>query len=241
MRRQIVELERLDVRERTSGLEPRHARNGRVRADVDEHAVADQEPRAAVVQLDLERLRGHEPAGAHDQLGAARLVVVQMRGDLVVDHAALPAANRRHVDLDSPRLRAVLGAVANQRCDLGALDLVLAGQAVDVGTGATNPSSFHDGRPSPRSRHVPRQELATRATAKNQDFNSFRLRHGFLRGDMVSFAILGPLLDRGPVAAYQSTQVRDVRTLRAFPCAPFRFPNPRNSTKSGYATTPAVP
>ena len=148
-------------------------------------------PTRSRVQLDLERLRGHEPAGAHDQLGAARLVVVQMRGDLVVDHAALPAANRRHVDLDSPRLRAVLGAVANQRCDLGALDLVLAGQAVDVGTGATNPSSFHDGRPSPRSRHVPRQELATRATAKNQDFNSFRLRHGFLRGDMVSFAILG--------------------------------------------------
>ena len=85
-----------------------------MRADVDEHAVADQQPRAAVVQLDLERPRGHEPARAHDQLGAARLVVVQMRGDLAVDHVALQFTDRSHVDLNRPRPRAVLRTVAHQ-------------------------------------------------------------------------------------------------------------------------------
>jgi len=85
-----------------------------VRADVDEHAVADQQPRAAVVQLDLECPRGHEPARAHDQLGAARLVVVQMRGDLAVDHVALQLTDRSHVDLNRPRPRAVLRTVAHQ-------------------------------------------------------------------------------------------------------------------------------
>jgi hypothetical protein len=98
MRRQIIELQRLDVREGSGGLEPGYARNRRVRADVDEHPVADQHPHVAAVQLDLERLRGHEPARAHDELGAARLIVLQVRGDLVVDHATLAIADGRHVD-----------------------------------------------------------------------------------------------------------------------------------------------
>src|SRR5262249_51376043 len=98
MRRQKIKLERLDVRERAGGLEPGYARNGRVRADVDEYAVADQHPPAAVVQLHLERLRAHEPTRAHDELGAARLEVVQLPGDLVVDHFALAVADRRHVE-----------------------------------------------------------------------------------------------------------------------------------------------
>src|SRR5262249_14342956 len=177
MRRQIIELERLDVRERAGGLEPGHARNGRVRADVDEHPVADQHARVSVVQLDLERLRGHEPARAHDELGAARLIVLQVRVDLVVGHATLDIAHGPNVARNRPRLRADLGTMTHERRDLRTPDLVLAGHAIDVRTGATNPSSLHDGRPSPRSRHVPRQELAARATTKNQDFKSFRLRH----------------------------------------------------------------
>src|SRR5262249_17877103 len=162
------------------GLEPGYARNGRVRADVDEYAVADQRPPAAVVQLHLERLRAHEPTRAHDELGAARLEAVQLPGDLVVDHVALAVADRRHVDLDTTRPRAELGAVAHQRRDLGAPDLVLAGQAIDVDTGATDPSALNDGGPSTRSRHVPGQEPAARSTAKDQDFKSIRLRHDFL-------------------------------------------------------------
>jgi len=53
------------------------------------------------------------------------------------------------------------------------MDLILAGHAVDIGTGAADPSSLHDSGPSTRSRHVPRQELAACAAAKDQDFKSF--------------------------------------------------------------------
>src|SRR5262245_66340000 len=121
MRRQIVELQRLDVREGPGALEPGHTRNGRVRADVDEHAVACQYPRAAVVQLDLERLRGHESAGAHDQLCTTRLEVAQMRGNVLVDHSPLTVTNHRHVDRDPTRLDAVLDAMAHDPCDLPAM------------------------------------------------------------------------------------------------------------------------
>src|SRR5262249_34000556 len=67
-------------------------------------------------------------------------------------------------------------AVAHQRCDLGAPDLVLAGQAIDVGTGATDPSALNDGGPSTPSRHLPGQEPAASSTAKDQVFKSIRLR-----------------------------------------------------------------
>src|SRR5947199_7937607 len=70
------------------------------------------------------------------------------------------------------------------------MDLVLAGHAIDVGTGATNPASLHDGRPPPRLRHVPGQELAACATAKNQDFKSLRLRPDYLRLMLLCLAIL---------------------------------------------------
>src|SRR5262249_25042341 len=55
------------------------------------------------------------------------------------------------------------------------------GQAVDVGTGAPYPPALHDGSPSPGSRHVPSQVLATPSTAKDQDFKPFLLRHAILR------------------------------------------------------------
>src|SRR5262245_60938560 len=200
MRRQIVELERLDVRERAGGLEAWHRRNRRVCADVDEHPIADQHARAAIVEAHLQRLRGHEPARTHDELHAALGVIPKMRGDLRMDHLALALTYRHHVDCDASRLRAVLGAAAHQRCDLRALDLVLAGQAVDVGTGAPDPTALHDGRPSTRARHVPREEFAARAAAENQDLESFHLRHGFLRAPDIQHGAHG-LSDASDTAA----------------------------------------
>ena len=60
VRRQIVELQRLDMRERPGGLEAGNVRNCRVRSDVEEHLVARQHARAAVVQAHLERFRRDE-------------------------------------------------------------------------------------------------------------------------------------------------------------------------------------
>ena len=170
MRRQVVELQSLDMGERPGGLEARNVRDCRVRSEVEENLVARQHPRAAVIQVHLERFRCHETPGPHDQFGAARLVVLQMRGDFAFNHVALALANLRHVGRDGTGRRAELRCVMRQMRDPRAPNLVLAGQAGDVGAGAADPPALDDGSPSPRSRHMPSQQLAALSAAKDQDF-----------------------------------------------------------------------
>ena len=71
MRRQIVELESLDMGQRPSRLEPRNIWDQRMRSEIEENLVARQRPRAAIIQPHLKGFRGHEAAGSHDQFGAA--------------------------------------------------------------------------------------------------------------------------------------------------------------------------
>ena len=73
MRRRVVEIQRLDMRERIAPRQARNIRNRRMRADIDHHLIAAERARAAVVELHLDGLRRDEPSAAHDQLGAARL------------------------------------------------------------------------------------------------------------------------------------------------------------------------
>src|SRR5881396_3052528 len=117
----------------------------------------------------------------HDQLGTAVLVVPQVRGNLAVDHVALALANLHHVDRHATGLRAELRGVPRHVRDARAPDLVLAGHAVDVRTGAADPLALHDGSPSPRSRQMPGEQLAARATAEDERFESFRVRHRCLQ------------------------------------------------------------
>src|SRR6476619_1997459 len=100
-----------------------------------------------------------------------------MCGNLVVNHVALAPANRRHVDGDGTGHDAEFRGVTGQMRDFGAANLILTRHTGDVRAGSADPSPLHHGSPSARSRHMPSDELATRATAKDQDFKSFRLRH----------------------------------------------------------------
>ena len=120
---------------------------------------------------------GHKPPSPQDQFGAAGLVVLQMQGNLAVNHVALALAHRRHVDRDRTGHRAELRGVARQMRDLGAPNLILTGQTVDVGTRAPDIPALHDDSLSPGLRHMPSQELATNSTTKDQDFIHFWLRH----------------------------------------------------------------
>ena len=104
MRRQVVELQSLDMGERPGGLEARNIRNCRVRSDVEENLVTRQHARPAVIQPHLERFRRHKTPAPHDQFGAGRLVVLQMQIDFAVDHVALALANLRHVGRDADRV-----------------------------------------------------------------------------------------------------------------------------------------
>src|SRR4029077_8231153 len=87
--------------------------------------------------------------------------------------------NLRHVDRDGASHGAELGGVLRRMRDLRAPNLIFAGQTIDIRTRAPDIPALHDSSLSPRSRHIPSQELATRSTAKNQDFVVFRLRHVF--------------------------------------------------------------
>jgi hypothetical protein len=180
IRRQIIELQDLDVRQRLGDFEAGNARNRSMRSNVEEDLGASQRPRPSVIEADLDSLRRDEAPSPHDQIGAALLVVLQMRSDLRFDHFALALANRRHVDLDGTGDRAELCGVARQMRDLGASNLVLGGHARDVGTGAADPSALHDSGPPPRPRHMPSHQLACRSTAEDQHVELFGLRHGWL-------------------------------------------------------------
>jgi hypothetical protein len=73
---------------------------------------------------------------------------------------------------------AELRGCARQMRDPCAPNLVLAGQAGDVGAGAADPPALDHGSAPPRLRHVPSQQLAALSAPKDQDFKLFRLRHG---------------------------------------------------------------
>jgi hypothetical protein len=138
--------------------EARNVRNCRVRSDIEKNLVAGQHTRPAVIQADLERFWHHKAPSPHDQFGAGRLVVPQMQGNLAVDHIPLALANLRHVGRDrTGDHRAELRGMLRQMRDPRAPNLILAGQAGDVGTGAPDPPALYDGSPSPRSRHMPSQ------------------------------------------------------------------------------------
>jgi len=82
-------------------------------SDVEEHLVARKHARPTVIQAHLERSRRHKAPSAHDQLGAARLVVLQVIGNLRLDHVTLALAYSRHINRDRTADRAELRRVAD--------------------------------------------------------------------------------------------------------------------------------
>src|SRR5262249_59923175 len=135
--------------------ETRHDGNCRTRSDVDENLRAGYSARPTIIEMHLERFRRLKAPVTHDQLGAGRLVIVQMRRDLAADHVALALNNARHIGRDGTGHHPELRTVTRQMRDLRAPNLVLAGQTGDVGAGAADPATFDDGGPPPPFRQMP--------------------------------------------------------------------------------------
>ena len=114
------------MRKRPGSLEAWQLWNCCVRSGIEKNLFSRQHARAAVIQLHLERFRCHETPGPHDQFGAARLVISQMRRDFAVDHVALASANLLHVSRDGAGHRAEPCCVMREIRDPRAPDLVLA-------------------------------------------------------------------------------------------------------------------
>src|SRR5262245_55416424 len=138
-----------------------------------------------------------------------------MRGNLGIDHLALALARTVAMSMATgPVMVPKLCSVAHQIRDLGAPNLILTGQAVDVGTGAPDIPALHDGSPSPGSRHLPSQELDTLAAAEDQDFKPFWLSHALL-----CLCRLSIVLHRGgrPPAGRSEASATRCPSLRAPP------------------------
>src|SRR4029077_14345954 len=118
-----------------------------------------QNARAAVIQTHFQDFWRDESPGPHDQLGTAGPILLHVHGDQSFDHVALTLSDASHVGPGRTCRQAELGRVVNQVHDLGAPDLVLAGQAVDIRTGAADPFSLYDGRTPARGGQVPGKEL----------------------------------------------------------------------------------
>src|SRR5262249_22879442 len=174
-----IELEKLDIRQRPGVRQPRDRRNGCVGPEVEEDPVASENARPTAIQSNLHGPRCDETSRAHDQFGTARLVVVQVRGDLGFDHLALPLQYASHVGLARARHKPEVRRVADQVRNLRAPDLVLARETVDVRTRAADPPSFDDGGSVPGSGHVPGQELSAKSASQDENLVSFS-RHGHL-------------------------------------------------------------
>jgi len=103
-----------------------------------------------------------------------------MKVDFALDHVALALANPRHVGRDLTGYHAEVRALARQMPDLRAPNLVLGGQAGDVGARAADPLTLDHGGPPPRLRQMPRQQLAAFPAAEDEDVELFPLSHASL-------------------------------------------------------------
>jgi hypothetical protein len=82
--------------------------------------------------------------------------------------AFLAPTNRCHIDGDETSNRAIAPTVTRQVRDFRARNLILAWHTGDVRTRAANPTSFHDGCPSSRLRHMPSDKLAAHPAAEDE-------------------------------------------------------------------------
>jgi hypothetical protein len=177
VRRQVIEFQCFDVRECAGGFETRNIRDRSVRADIEDHLIAGEQARAAVVQGDLDGLWAGKATAAHDQFGAAALVGTEVECDLAIDHVLLAAAHLAHVDLDTRRQRTELRGVLYQMGDPRAPEFVLGRQAGNGGTRAADPAALHDGNLFAGMAQMPCKLLSALAAAEDYDIEVFGLRH----------------------------------------------------------------
>ncbi len=174
---QPIELERLDIGERLCRRKAGNLRDHGVRPEIENHPMAGQHARAAIVQAHLDGLRRDEPARTHDQLGAARLVLVEVHGDQPVDHVALARQHSVHVDGDGTDHHSKPIGVVNQIGDFCAPNLVLTGEAIGVRTGTANQFALNYRGAMSQLGHVPGQKFAAFATSEHEHLELLRLGH----------------------------------------------------------------
>src|SRR5262249_39754804 len=101
----------------------------------------------------------------------------------------LALAHHPHVDRAGLEPPAIFCGMAHEMGDPRARNLVLAWHTSDVGTGAADPSAFHDGSSPSGCCHLPGDELAASSAAEDDDVVPFGLGHGFLHSMLLSHGL----------------------------------------------------
>src|SRR5580658_7248233 len=108
-----------------------------------------------------------------------------MNADDTVHHFALPCVNSRHVDCDRPGLDPELPMPANERCDPGGINDILAWQAGHIGTRSADILPIDDGGPLSFFGHRPGRQFAGCAAAQHEDIEFFGSIHAIISGSPV--------------------------------------------------------
>src|SRR5215472_6580449 len=167
MRGQAIELQRLDMRHRRSFGQAGHFGDRGARTEVEKDAVSLDCPRATVAKLDFHCATSDESRNAINQFRAAAFGVIGVYLAQFCDHRAFAPLNSRHVDGQRISLEPELLAAPGQGDYLGGPDQVLAWQAGNVGTGATEQPALYNYR-STTAIACPRGKFAGDAAADNQ-------------------------------------------------------------------------
>ena len=149
-------------------------------AEVKDKLVGDQSPRSAIFQRNVDCLRCNDARVSHDEFSTARFVAIQVKCDQAVDHVVLALQHFRHIDRYRPGCDAERCSVPDNFCDARTPDLVLTGEAVDVGTGASDPSAFDHRSSVARLRHMPGKILSTFAASDDNHVVPFGFGHHYL-------------------------------------------------------------
>src|SRR6266404_991884 len=164
---QAIKLQRLDMRHWRSLGQGGHFGDCGARTEVEKHAVSLDCSCAAIAQLDFHRATSDESRNAINQFRAAAFGVISVYLAQFSDHRAFSPLNSRHVDAQRISLEPELHAAPGQGDYLGGPDQVLAWQAGDVGTGATEQAALYNYR-STTAIAGPCSKFASDSAADNQ-------------------------------------------------------------------------
>src|SRR5262249_4623984 len=145
-----------------------------VRPNIEEYPVGGDNAGSSVVRLHFDRFWRHKPAAAHEQFDAGRFVAVKVKRNLAFNHLAFALPHAPHIGRNRAGHGAEVRGLTYEVSDPRAPDFILAWHAGDVGAGAAHPAALDNDGALPRLPHVPSEQLAALAAAKDQTVDLFR-------------------------------------------------------------------
>jgi len=219
---EAVQLEEFDIGEGLGFAQAGDGRDGGVRAQVEEDALADDRARASVVEANLKGFGAGEAGFTHHELSVGFAIVLQVSRDQRFDHLAFAPPDGLHVDRDRTGDGAKLTGMTCEVGDLRAPNFIFRRKAIDVWAGAADPSALDDYGWLAQLRQVPGEIFSTFSATDDYVLTTFGSHRSLsIRSAGCSFIADKIPLDGGPeIGLYQrecSPELCSVRSLAFYP------------------------